>query len=94
MGQKCLQGGWAWLSICLTKKNEGAYAQSIHRHRHLRTDLYAGGNVARIAWEALIGEDWVPLTWEERAYSATHRHVGSTFSNGKATDAVDMTTFG
>ena len=51
------------------------------------TTYDAGGNAARIAREALIGEDWVPLTWEERTYSAAHQHLGSTFSNGKATDS-------
>ena len=68
-------------------------------NQYTATDTFArtydaGGNAARIAREALVGEAWVPLTWEERAYSATHRHVGSTFSNGKAADAVGMTTFG
>ena len=51
------------------------------------TTYDAGGNAARIAREALIGEAWVPLTWEARTYSAAHQHLGSTFSNGKATDS-------
>ena len=29
----------------------------------------------------------MPLTWEARTYSAAHQHLGSTFSNGKATDS-------
>ena len=43
----------------------------------------AGGNAARIAREALIGEVWVPLTWEARAYSAAHQHVVSTSRTGR-----------
>ena len=41
------------------------------------------GNAVRIAREAYIGTDWVPLTWEERAYNAAHRHTGSVWSDGK-----------
>ena len=45
----------------------------------------ARGNAVRVERQALIGENWVPLTWEARAYNAAHQHTGSTFSNGKET---------
>ncbi len=52
-----------------------------------RTTYDTRGNAARIEREAYIGETWVPLTWEERTYSAAHKHLGSVWSNGKSSDS-------
>ncbi|MGN0890655.1 MAG: hypothetical protein ACI4W7_03280, partial [Candidatus Spyradenecus sp.] len=45
------------------------------------------GNVVRVEREAWIGGAWVPLTWETRTYSAAHKHLGSSFSNGLSSDS-------
>ena len=40
------------------------------------------GDVVRLDNEVYIGTAWVPLTWETRTYNASHKHIGSVYSNG------------
>ncbi len=52
-----------------------------------KTTYDVRGNAVRIENEAYIEDAWYPLTWETRTYSAAHKHLGSTYSNGKTSDS-------
>ena len=70
----------------------GTFATVPGKSTRTLTTTDARGDAVRIERQALIGEAWVPLTWEERTYNAAHQHTGSTFSNGKTTDSAWICT--
>ena len=57
------------------------------RSTRIRTTYDVSGNASQIVREAYVSGSWRELGWESRTYNHAHKHIGSTYSDGRTRDS-------